>query len=161
MEFYTMISKNIFRQAYLRSLGLICEDVEEPVEQQEQETPVVKQVCFKTSDEALLDALQKEFTEIVIKVANEDGEEEEIAFTPDSFAEVEINEIEPEEEDEQQEDGESEDDDSEIDEIEECGGADNNMFEEGDGDGDGMFEEMFEEQFEDDKVEEPSSTDVQ
>jgi len=136
MEFYTMINKNIFKQAYLRSLGLVCEDVEEPVEQQEQETPVVKQVCFKTSDEALLDALQKEFAEIIIKVKNEDGEEEEIAFTPDSIAEVEINEVETEEDEEPQED-----------DLEECG----NTFE----------EDMFEEEYEDEKVEEPSSTDAQ
>jgi hypothetical protein len=146
-----MISKNIFRQAYLRSLGLICEDVEEPVEQQEQETPVVKQVCFKTSDEALLDALQKEFAEIIIKVKNEDGEEEEIAFTPDSIAEVEINEVETEEEDEPQDNEESED------EVEECGDTleedDNDMFEEDD--------DMFEEEYEDEKVEEPSSADAQ
>ena len=159
MEFYTMISKNIFRQAYLRSLGLICEDVEEPVEQQEQETSVVKQVCFKTSDEALLEALQKEFTEIVIKVTNEDGEEEEIAFTPNSFAEVEINEIETEEDEDDEET--QEDDESEIDEVEECG----NTFEEAGnepGDDDDMFEEdMFEEEYEDEKVEDPSSADAQ
>lgn len=97
-----------FKQAYLKTLHIIKEDADEvpetPAETPEtetEETPL-QQVCFKTSDQALIDAINSGFEEVVffVKSTNDDGEEtvEEVKFKADSFGDVNVTEVTDEEE---------------------------------------------------------------
>ena len=116
-----MLTNDLYKKAYLRSLGLISEEAET---EQPAENAVVKQVCFKTSDEALLALLDKGIKEIVIKVEDENGEEVEEAFAIDSFGDLEVSDIEEELEEcgtkvEEAEELEEEEEDEELEEAEE------------------------------------------
>ena len=99
-----MFNNDIFRNAYLQQLGLIKEDAE--VEVSETDTAEddganneVKQVTFKTSDPAVLDAFNKGFEEVVFfvkSVDEETGEEkiDEVKIGSASFDDFEIADVE-------------------------------------------------------------------
>jgi hypothetical protein len=111
-----MLTNDLYKKAYLRSLGLISEEAET---EQPAENAVVKQVCFKTSDEALLALLDKGIKEIVIKIEDENGEEVEETFAIDSFGDLEVSEIEEKDEEEVEECGTEVEEDEELEEEKE------------------------------------------
>lgn len=97
---------NAFERAYLKQLHMLKEDADKPetdvdvdvdTTETEQENPV-KQVCFKTSDPDLIDALNSGFEEVVffVKATDEDGKDtvEEVKFKADSFGDVTVTDEE-------------------------------------------------------------------
>lgn len=93
-----MKTEDIFKRSYFKSLGLICEEEET---KDTADTPEVelKKVTFYTSDDALVDALNSGFEEVVIFTNAKDeetGEDTvvEVKFGKDSFGNVTIEETE-------------------------------------------------------------------
>lgn len=99
-----MYNNDIFKNAYLSSISLINEDIDQPEAGDEAVEEKLMKVTFVTSDAVLVDALNSGFEEVVLFVnaKNEMTGEDEIAevkFGKDSFGEFEIEEAELDEED--------------------------------------------------------------
>ena len=105
-----MIKSNEFMKAYLQ---IIKESAEEPQDEQPpvdadstvkaddttetQSAEGLKQVCFKTSDQTLIDAINSGFEEVVVfvKAKDDDGKDTvtEVKFKPESFGEFSVCDV--------------------------------------------------------------------
>jgi hypothetical protein len=98
------MNNDIFKNAYLAQLGLIKEDVDMPAsEGPAPEEAEMKEICFKTTDATLIDALNSGFEEVVFFVNAKDeatGEDTvvEVKFGKDSFGDLVITDVEEDEE---------------------------------------------------------------
>ena len=114
-----MMTTSKFMQTYLSIIKESTEEskLQEPVETSTKtdETPgestnELKQICFKTSDKNLIDAINSGFEEVVffVKAKGDDGEDTitEVKFKEDSFGEFTISDI-PAESDAAVKDGET------------------------------------------------------
>jgi hypothetical protein len=138
------MNNDIFKTAYLAQLGLIKEDVDMPAaEGPAPEEIEMKEICFKTTDAALIDALNSGFEEVVFFVNAKDeatGEDTvvEVKFGKDSFGDLVITDVE-------------EEDDEEIDECNEIKEEDEEYEEEDEED---IIEEEDDEEIEDNEISE-------
>ena len=78
-----------YYRSYLKSIIKESADVS-IAEVDDSEVEPLKCVCFKTSDQALVDALKNGFSKIVVVSTNEDGEETSTDFDAASFGELEV-----------------------------------------------------------------------
>lgn len=78
-----------YYKSYLKSIIKESTDVS-IAEVDDSEVEPLKCVCFKTSDQALVDALKNGFSKIVVVSTDEDGEETSTDFDAASFGELEV-----------------------------------------------------------------------
>lgn len=105
-----MKTDNVFEKTYLKLMGLINEDAEVDAAEEvvagadegdtaDGEEKVIKKVCFTTSDENLIEALQNGIAKAIFTIAKEgeDGEEteEKVEFGGDAFGEFTVTEVCP------------------------------------------------------------------
>ena len=156
-----MFNNDVFKNAYLSSISLIKEDIDQPVAGDEAVEEKLMKVTFVTSDAALIETINAGIEEIVFRVKDEEAADtesagySEVIFSPASFGELEIEEVEEDEDDVTEECGDGEGDipveeDEEIVEeedeevVEEDGDGDDEETEtvEGDGESDEEDEEV-------------------
>jgi hypothetical protein len=101
-----MFNNDVFKNAYLSSISLIKEDIDQPVAGDEAVEEKLMKVTFVTSDAALIETLNAGIEEVVFRVKDEESEDPEAAgyseviFSPASFGELEIEEAELDEDEE-------------------------------------------------------------
>lgn len=144
-----MFNNDVFKNAYLSSISLIKEDIDQPEAGDEAVEEKLMKVTFVTSDAALIETINSAIEEIVFRVKDEETADatdpgatgySEVIFSPASFGELEIEEVEEEDEDDVAEECGDGEGDAPVEEDEEIVEEEDEEVVEEDEDGDGETE---------------------